>query len=208
MFAGKGYVHQYCDDCKKAFREQGAVTYDWIDKHPNSLCRLKNWEYDFMKNCGRWNNSCLPRYLDTAKLLAEKNGMDLGMVERALNGSFVNDYRTTILNKYLFYGDHKWIHSIYAPPRFWEAAEAHTVNFVAERVNDQIYFPPMQDGEHYLTYKEDFSDIDKIMDVTKEEYEYLANNCFRLYTDWIKPDRFRTSTNLLQYILNVMENGT
>jgi len=205
MFAGTGYIHQYCDDCKRAFKEQGGVTYDYIEKNPNMPCRLKFWEHNFMLNCGRWNNSCVTRYLDTAKLLAKKNGMDLNMVEKALNSSFVGGYRMSILNKYLFYADHKWIHSIYAPPRFWEAAEARIINYVAERVNDQEYFPCMEDNVHYLTYKEDFSNIDWVRDVTKEQFEYISNNCYELYKHWIKPDKFATSTNLLQHILDTIE---
>ena len=43
----------------------------------------------------------------------------------------LNGEKTNFSQKdYILYGDFKWIYSIYAPPRFWEAAQTKTINLV------------------------------------------------------------------------------
>ena len=196
MFPSSMYAHQYCDGCKKAFQDQGRITYANLTDTP---CRLRKWK----PGGGEWNNSCVPRYLDMARMFDDKyGGIDFNLVEEAFNGHFVNDWLNTILNRYLFYADFKWIYSIYTPPRFWEAAGARTINLVSERLNDQELFPKIEENVHYFTYKEDFSDLDRVRDLTKEQFEFITHNCFELYDHWFKPDRYRVSSNLLQYIID------
>ena len=212
MFPGGEYVHQFCDQCTVAFANNGGIAFDYVRERPDMPCRLKNWEHDFNSNCGEWNNSCIPRYYDFSELfLAKFGGFDLGAVEQAFHGSFAVDWKNTILNRYLLYADFKLIFSIYAPPRFWEGAEAHTVNLVPERMNDQWFFPAMEDGVHYITYKEDFSNLEEICSIDKEKFEYISHNCFELYEKWIREGNgYRISPNLLLYILREIEeaNGT
>jgi hypothetical protein len=209
MFPASEYQFQFCKDCKAAF-ENGGITFEYLRNHPDMSCRLKNWPYDFNTNGGLWNNSCIPRYFDLAELFHKKyGGFNLSAVESAFRGVFAGPgWKNLILNKYLFYGDFKWIFSIYAPPRFWEAAEACTVSLVPERMNDQEFFPPMQEGVHYVTYKEDFSNLREACTITQEKFEYVTNNCFDLYDQWILgKDGYRVSPNLLLHILQEIENA-
>lgn len=119
-----------------------------------------------------------------------------------------NSWRNKILNRYLLFADFKWIFSIYAPPRFWEGAEAHTVNLVPERMNDQEFFPVIQEDVHYVTFKEDFSNLKEVCSISQEKFEFVTHNCFELYKKWIqKKEDYRVSPSLLAHILQEIEQA-
>ena len=105
------------------------------------------------------------------------------------------------------YADMKWIFSIYAPPRFWEAAAAHTVNYVPCRTGDQDHFPAMTLGEHYLIYNESFSDLDRVLDLPESTYQRIADNTYGLYDKWIKNGgEHMLSNNLMDHIMGKIED--
>ncbi|MCK5609733.1 hypothetical protein KAR91_48110 [Candidatus Pacearchaeota archaeon] len=196
MFPSVMYLHQYCDGCKQAYKDHGRITYANLTDTP---CRLNGWK----PGSGQWNNSCVPRYFDMAKMFNDKyGGIDFNLIEKAFAGMFFNGWLNTVLNRYLFFADFKWVYSIYAPPRFWEAAAVGTINLVPERTNDQELFPYVEEDVHYITFKEDFSDLDKIKDLSKEKFEFITQSCFEVYNTWIKPGRYRVSSNLLQHIVD------
>jgi len=204
MFPASMYTHQYCDGCVQAYKDHGRITYENMTDTP---CRLKYWKGNFMDDADAWNNKCVPRYLDLAKMFHEKHGgFDVYLFERAFDAQWSTDWMNTILNRYLFYADFKWIFSIYTPPRFWEAAGAGTINLVTERLIDQEQFPKIEKDVHYLTFKEDFSDLNSVRDVTREQFEEISNNCLDLYNTWIKPERYGISENLLKHIMEEIEN--
>uniref|UniRef100_A0A6M3IRU9 Glycosyltransferase n=2 Tax=viral metagenome TaxID=1070528 RepID=A0A6M3IRU9_9ZZZZ len=209
MFLGSMYLHQYCEPCKQVYKNHGNIKFkDLNESLIDSPCRLKNWTKGFNNGCvGEWNNSCLPRFYDLAILFHEKYGdMDFAMIEKAFDGRWYQNWITTILNRYIFYADMKWIFSIYTPPRFWEAAGARTINLLPERLKDQIQFPAIEEGVHYVSYKEDFSDLeDKVKSMDQKQFEFITDNCFDLYNNWIKPGKYRTSENLLMYIIREIE---
>lgn len=214
LFPAREYAFQFCNDCKNIFKkndfQDGKVTFERLRKYPNMSCRLKNWKYDFNTNCGWWNNSCISRYYDLAELFRNKHGgFDLTAVECAFSGAFTsNSWRNKILNRYLLFADFKWIFSIYAPPRFWEGAEAHTVNLVPERMNDQEFFPVIQEDVHYVTFKEDFSNLKEVCSISQEKFEFVTHNCFELYKKWIqKKEDYRVSPSLLAHILQEIEQA-
>ena len=213
-FPGKMYRHQYCDECKEAFRTQKKMTYAYINEHPDMPCRLKNWPHGLSKQVGHWNNSCLPRYFDLAAMYSKKYGLGgygLDTIEEIFHTSFVAEpvWIGRVLNEAIVFADHKWVFSINIPPRFWEAAMAGTIAMFAERTNDQEYFPSMKDGEHYLTYKEDFSDLEKIGDITREQFDMITRNAGELYDKWIKPTSAarKISDNLTVHILTEIERA-
>jgi len=209
IFPANEYAFQFCEDCRRLFDRDGKITFEHLKDHPDIQCRLKNWPYNFNENGGLWNNSCIPRYFDLAELFLKKHGgFDLSAVESAFQGKFAGPgWKNKILNRYLFYADFKWIFSIYAPPRFWEAAEACTISLVPERMNDQEFFPPMRDGDHYITYKEDFSDLRESFEIGQEQFEHITNNCLELYDKWILGnDDYRVSPNLLSYIIQEIKS--
>ena len=203
MFPTSMYVGQYCEGCKQIFKEHGKFTFNNLKDTP---CRLKYWMKDF-KGDSQWHNQSVPRYFDIAKMFNEKyGGIDFGLIEKIFNGGFVDNWMNKILSKYILYADMKWIYSIYTPPRFWEAAVAYTINFMAERSNDQEQFPAIKDGVHYLTYKEDFSNLKDVIEAISEEpFDFITHNCFELYDKWIRPGKYKLSENLLQYIISGIE---
>lgn len=203
MFPASMYVEQYCEGCQQTFEEHGKFTFDNLK---DTSCRLKYWMKDF-KGDSQWHNQSVPRYFDIARLFNETHGgIDFGLVEKIFNGGFVDEWMDKILSKYVLYADMKWIYSIYTPPRFWEAAASYTINFMAERSNDQEQFPAIKDGVHYLTYKEDFSNLKDVVEaITKEQFDFITHNCFELYDKWIRQDKYKLSENLLQYIIGGIE---
>jgi len=60
-------------------------------------------------------------------------------------------------------------------------------------------------GDHYLTFEETFSDIDKLANVTKDQHDHITNNCFELYNLWIKHKKYRAATHLMDHIFNNIE---
>lgn len=203
LFNTRGYLHQYCDPCKKILTE-GSMTIDKIREKPSACSFPVDLDFppEYFQDRGDWNNGCPTRYFEMAEIM----DVDRGMVENALNGSYahMSDYYD-ILNKYTLYADLKWIFSIYAPPRFWEAATAHTVNLVPRRTNDQDYFPKMIEGEHYITFSEDFSDLSTIWDFNVNDYLAISENCYSLYDHWIKAGQFKLSVNLMNHIMAKIE---
>jgi hypothetical protein len=201
VFNTRGYIGQYCDVCRDTFLN-GRMTYDSVVSHPSSCRLVRPFPMEYFQSRGDWNNSCPSRYFEMAEIM----GLDRGRVEDALNGSYVGitDYYD-ILNKYLMYADLKWIFSIYAPPRFWEAAAAHTINLVPIRTNDQDYFPEMIDQEHYLTFSEDFEDLDLVSEVYEKSYQRIVDNTYDLYDRWIKSGQYMLSTNLMDHIMSKIE---
>jgi hypothetical protein len=202
VFNTNGYIGQFCPNCADIFRN-GRMTMDLI-RNMTSDCRLPfERTQGFFQDRGDWNNGCPSKYFELAELL----GINRRMVENALNGSYlqITDFYD-LLNKYTMYSDMKWIFSIYAPPRFWEAACAHTVNHVPCRTADQDYFPEMKAGEHYITYAESFADLEASVDLSQKDYKRIADNAFDLYDKWIKAGQYKLSTNLMDHILDTIES--
>jgi hypothetical protein len=201
LFNTRGYFHQYCPICKKMMQE-GRMTLEKVREAKSSCSLPKVIPPGYFQDRGDWNNGCPSRYFEMAEIM----GVDRGLVENALNGNYVqicNYY--DILNKYILYADLKWIFSIYAPPRFWEAAAAHTINLVPIRTNDQDYFPEMIDQEHYLTFSEDFEDLDLASEVYEKSYQRIVDNTYDLYDKWIKSGQYKLSTNLMDHIMSKIE---
>ena len=103
------------------------------------------------------------------------------------------------LSRCLLYGDYKWIFSVDIPPRFWQAANVDPINYLPRWTKNQSEFPEVKEGEHYIAFEEDFSDIDKIMSITKEQHDLIVNNCRSMYEKWIKPSApYTASASLLE----------
>jgi hypothetical protein len=208
IFNTTGYINQYCDVCQDIY-SKGWMTLDKVRECGEKPCRWpKYYKTDslpsnYLQDRGDWNNGCPSRYFEMADMM----GLDRGMVENILNGHYVciTDYYD-ILNKYTMYADLKWIFSIYAPPRFWEAAAAHTVNLVGTRMNDQYYFPDMKEGEHYTTFQEDFIGLRQSCFLLEPEFRRITDNTYGLYDKWIKAGEYKLNTNLMDHILQKIES--
>jgi len=207
------YVHQYCDDCRKIWKEHGGMSLAHY-RGSKTSCRIPSPipdDYFNGQTTGKahWNNQCVPFFYEAAEIFKKHHGdINLGLLEGALNSSPLADANLyNILKQYLFYCDYKWAFSILAPPRFWEAAAMKTINLYPRRINDQSFFPEMKDGEHYLTFSEDFSDLKDATNITKEQYEYISSNCFELYGKWIKGNQHKLSVFLINHILDKVRDN-
>ena len=89
--------------------------------------------------------------------------------------------------------------SVDIPPRFWQAANVDPINYLPQWTKNQSEFPEVKEGEHYIAFEEDFSDIDKIMSIMKEQHDLIVNNCRSMYEKWIKPSApYTASASLLE----------
>jgi len=127
-------------------------------------------------------------------------------VEKALKGkSSSTDGLGKRLQECMFYGDYKWQSCINFPSRHWHSAREKTITLVPRRTNDQYYFPKTVDGDHYITFSDDFSDLHKVLNITKDQYIHITENCFSQYMNWIKCDKYTLSTKMLARMFDSME---
>lgn len=220
----KGYQHMMCEACKNRTYNNKDYTYNeyktinnfdscvnpavkWWHNPPNV-----NWDGEvndqiFNKSRWAWNNRCFPQYywlMD--KFTARYGHLDSGKVSQVLNSPSIGSREFNgILGRYMFYGDFKWIFSIYAPQRFWHAARCKNINLLPERAAAQSYFPEMTENNHFICFKEDFSDLEKIKNVSKEQYEHITNNCWDLYQKYMKFGKYKLSENLMNEIIKRIE---
>lgn len=199
---------RFCQSCIRERQSTGRCSYGTTPDIQN--CRspvMWGTEGEFFggpafgrNEFGHWNNRCPHSFFWLAKEYERCRGPLNNMVEKALNGAmypineFVND-----LSCASYTADVKWLQTIYAPPRFWEAASVGTVNLYPKRTSDQDYFPVMEEDTHYITFP---NDMTSFPEVSLDKWEYVSHNALNLYSDWIRGDRYAISTNLLKYITN------
>lgn len=201
---------RYCDPCRQEWGKCGKSPYrvDGIRGSCNSPANWGDQGGSVSNQSGAWNNRCPRSFYWLARQFEERHGrIDPEILEVALNGTYLDDGPFyDILANASFYADLKWIYSIYAPPRFWEAAETKTVNLMPLRTNDQIHFPHIEEGVHYVTYKEDFSDLAKVNDIANAAE--IAENSRAVHREWIKADTGWTlNTKLMKHIVRKIEEG-
>ncbi len=195
---------RYCDECRREFAFHGMYP---LGVGTGDECKsIAKWgdELD-LSNPGVWNNRCPKSYYWLAEQFAARHGaIDMDKLCRAMNfESAPEEQHRRTVGSTRFYADCKWEFSIYAAQRFWEAASVGTINLLPRRANDQDYFPAMRDGEHYMTFSDDLSDVSA--DISKEQFEHVSENAYQLWKKWIKPDKYITNTNLLQHIFDTIQ---
>lgn len=211
-FFAREYAHSFCEECRRILKGTGKYTWDlYWDRLHNCTSTVKwafpsEMEPNFFESGrrGQWHNKCIPMFLWLSNHFDQKAGpIDKGIVETVLNAPFDSGSKySKIITQYMFYADYKWKFSINLPPRFWEAVQAGTINFLPRRTNDQEYFPETRDGEHYLTFADDFSDISDVVNFfTKERYDHIRNSAMNTFNHWIKRGPTHTNDNLLDYIM-------
>ncbi len=198
---------RYCDSCIQEKETKGKVSWEHF-KAKRVECAPDELLYEQLNISTVWNNRCPSRFYWLAEKFEKTYGnINRDILETALNDKMCNvEELNSRIGGSIMYGDYKWIFSIYAPPRFWEAAQCRTINLVPERTKDQTHFPAIRENEHYLSYKEDFSNIDELANITKEQYEYITNNCLELYNTFIKGTDYAISTRVLQHIFDIISN--
>lgn len=208
QFFATYYLHQHCDKCRETHAKEGRIRYTG---EPLGCPNQPEVTPETLNEGWRWNNRCIPRFYWLAEQFAKGEGrkVDFGFLEQALHGAPVGwPEFFDLLAKYRIYADHKLIFSIYAPPRFWEAASAKTVNLVPRRTNSQLYFPEMQEGVHYLTFSEDLSDIQEVIEgMGPEQYREISENAYDLYMRFVyRPKLGHLARALAEAIRERIEN--
>jgi len=195
---------RYCESCRNNRR---AGMPEEIIGRPEECNSSSIWGDHFIldtyQNANQWNNRCPKSFLWLTRKFIEAHGkIDQGFTWNALNGTRRGNLDfASVLSNARFFADFKWVHSIYAPPRFWESANSGTINLLPRRAANQTYFPEMKEGDHFVTFAEDFSDLSN--DVSEGDFNHITSNCLDLYRKWIKPGQYKISDALCQHILSV-----
>lgn len=197
-------THQfrYCAECRRIFKQHGY--YPHTAANAGTHCENPMWQDGVadLSEPGLWNNRC-PRSFFT---VAEKFGADMAAVERLMNGQWLGQKEHLgLLACITFTGDLKWLFSVYAAQRFWDAASVGCINFLPERTNDQEYFPEMTEANHYLTFSERLDYLKNETHISEELYNQVSSNAKSLYELWIKPTEFAINTDLLKRIFKTTE---
>jgi hypothetical protein len=203
---------RFCEACRRTQRAEGVANY-----HPENLqfCNSpahgsfdNNREFD-VKDLGHWNNRCPNSFFWFAEEFAKRYGpLDMEIVKKMLNARWLHpDEHMAMLGRILFTSDLKWIHSIYQPQRYWEAAAAGCINVLPERAIMQIYFPETKPYDHYLVYGEKMRQLDMEFRIDEGPYREMAAANRNLFDRWIQPTTYRTNTNLLEHMLGLMDRA-
>lgn len=203
---------RFCDACRRTLREEGVANY-----HPENLqfCNSpahgsfdSNAEFA-VADLGQWNNRCPNSFYWFAQEFAKRHGpVDMEIVKKMLNARWLHpDEHMAMLGRILFTSDLKWIHSIYQPQRYWEAAAAGCINVLPERAIMQIYFPETKPHEHYLVYGEKMRQLELEFRIDEGPYREMAAANRNLFDRWIQPTSYRTNTNLLEHMLGLMDRA-
>lgn len=191
---------KYCQHCRSIWKANHRK-YPFLTTERPDECTNPMWTKNGLdlSDLGQWNNRCPQSFY----AFSESIGIPRYEAEALLNASWLHTHEyMALLSRITFTSDLKWLFSIYAAQRFWDAAAMGCINLLPSRTNDQEYFPPMDDGIHYLTFKEDCSTLQA--EVDESTYDSISEDARDLYERWIQPSEFRTNSNLLQHILAII----
>lgn len=196
---------RFCDHCRadyKAHRRARNLPASPACNHPMTN---GNGDYSF-SNLGKWNNRCPRSFFRMAERFQMKHGsVDFGQIEKMLNDRFLDaKEHLEMLGRITFTSDLKWINSIYAPQRFWEAASAGCINVLPERTMAHEFFPVIKPGQHYLVFEETFQNLPLAFSIDHGTYNEMAGECRQLYERWLAASQFGINTNLLSHIFEEM----
>jgi hypothetical protein len=200
---------RYCDTCRADFRMEHSAKYRESRPREQICTSPASWDRpDWTTELGQWNNACPRSFYWLAEQFEKKHGpIDKTALEKLLNAQWLpaKDH-LEMLARITFTSDLKWLFSIYAAQRFWDAASVGCVNLLPARTMDQDYFPVMNRGEHYIVYFENIAYFtDKGLLFTEAEYNSVSSAARALYTEWIQATDYALNTNLLRHIFEQIE---
>jgi hypothetical protein len=202
---------RYCDQCRHEFHP--LQHYSWKARaYGNDRCTSPaKWgdPKDWTTELGKWNNACPRSFYWLAEQFEKRHGpIDKPALERLLNAQWLpaKDH-LEMLARITFTSDLKWLFSIYAAQRFWDAAMVGCVNVLPARSAQQEYFPPMNCIEHFTTYDEGMEHGQLIEDFSMDEADYnsVSRAARALYCEWIQATDYALNTNLLRRIFEQIE---
>jgi len=204
---------RYCELCRKEFRPQRKYPFISSNYMRDQCTSPATWGGEgWTTELGKWNNACPRSFYWLAEQFEKKHGaIDKTALEKLLNAQWLpaKDHQE-MLARITFTSDLKWLFSIYAAQRFWDAAAVGCINLLPMRTRDQEFFPQMLDCEHYISYKKDLAwlpDMYIFRDIYfgEDSYNAISANARALYDQWIKPGRFALNENLTAHIFQQIE---
>lgn len=202
---------RYCHTCRLMRRDLPDSGFQEMPYRPEGCASIATWGgekvegLDRYETANHWNNRCPASFMWLTQQFEKKHGpVDHQLTERCLNGTYESAEKfTEALSNATFYTDLKWLFSIYCPPRFWEAANAGTLNYLPRRTNEQNHFPHIEDGVHYLTFGEDFVGFNPY--VGEKAFTEITENAREAYTGWVQPGVHPISERLCRHIFSQIE---
>lgn len=193
---------RFCEECRTQKK-------DW-NASPHSGCSSpakwgESFDLSTRFEANRWDNKCPRSFMWLTEQFEKNHGLlESTVIQKALFGHYdsLHDFMQ-VLGSSTFYADFKPIFSIYCPPRFWEAANAGTINLLPSRTKDQRHFPEVREGEHYMAFYEDLSCLDSEID--SSTFGSITSNAKDIYETWIRHDRFPISERLCRHIMEPIE---
>lgn len=194
---------RYCDNCRSLRRTAGG----FYPYNTDSNCTC---ERPPISDLGQWNNKSPRLFYEFSELYGGK-WIDRGGIQKLLNARWLNQKdHLEMLARITFTSDLKWLFSIYAAQRFWDAAMVGCVNLLPMRTTDQEYFPDMQAGVHYKTFSEWMapSRLRQESEISEDDYNHTAKETRHLYDQWMRPSDYAINSNLLAHIFSCIEKHT
>lgn len=193
---------RYCDDCRDVWKMNRR--YPWSN-HTRKECTNEHARSfpPNLSDLGYWNNKCPQSFYDAAHSIGRPDPSSLMML---LNAKWLTQREhLEMLARITFTSDLKWLFSIYAAQRFWDAAMVGCVNVLPSRTKDQSYFPDIQTGEHYLTFSEDLAHLELEFQIDDQVYNEISANARSLYDAYMKPTDYAIGTPILEHIFSKIE---
>jgi hypothetical protein len=202
---------RFCDECRADYKQHQQARNLPPSRDCNSPARgsFDGPALYEMSDLGQWNNRCPRSFYWLAERFQERHGkVDMAIVEKMLNARWLHPKdHMEMLARMLFTSDLKWVHSIYQPQRYWEAAAAGCINVLPTRALNQDYFPKTLPMEHYLVYEETMENLPVAFTLGEQTYIEMALANRNLYDTWLNPGNFGINSNLLGHIVNEMRKA-
>jgi hypothetical protein len=202
---------RYCDECRADYKQHRHARMLPPSEKCNSPAHgsFDGPELFEMSDLGQWNNRCPRSFYWMAERFSEKRGaISRELVESMLNARWLHPKEhMERLGRILFTSDLKWVHSIYKPQRFWEAAAAGCINVLPMRTLSQDYFPNTVPIANYLVFEETMGNLELAFSLDEPSYREMADDTRRIYDTWIAPSVFGINTNLLTHMFDEMRKA-
>lgn len=188
---------RYCAECRRIWKEHKRYPYF---KWRQCGCHLPP-----LSDLGQWNNASPCLFYGFAEQFGVPD-TSMHLVEKLMNARWLPAREhLEMLARITFTSDLKWLFSIYAAQRFWDAAMVGCINLLPVRTMDQDYFPVMEPNVHYQVFDEEMTMLDTDFTIEESDYNNIARNSMALYNQWMRPSDYAISTNLLRKIFQDIE---
>jgi hypothetical protein len=196
---------RYCDDCRSIWKQR--KMYPVVSGNGGGHCQNPEWPETGWKlsDLGAWNNRCPESFYRVASQFNSESSS----VEKLMNARWLTQQQhLEMLARITFTSDLKWLFSIYAAQRFWDAASVGCINLLPSRTADQDYFPKMEAGVHYQIFDEHLAGLEGDSTITETGYNNISRNSKALYDDYMRPTNYAIGTPILKHIFNKIEEHT